>query len=72
MQTSIWSCGRKSALSFKSKRPPHISAMGLLHAHGGDKIWSLLMGRGIRDSHYSRRVDRAARRQGVQEEAELA
>lgn len=64
-------CGRESALSFKSKRP-HVPAIGLTHSHDGRKIWPLLMGRGRRCSHYSRGVDSAARRQGIQREAELA
>lgn len=63
-------CGRESASSLKSKGP-RVPAVGLTHSSDGWKMWPLLMGRGIRDSHYSRRADRT-KRQGIQREAELA
>lgn len=70
MQTSTGSCGRKSALSFKSEGPPY-PALDCL-APMMERFGLLMgMGMGIRCSHYSPRVDRAARRQGVQE-AEFA
>lgn len=37
MQTSIMSCGRKSALCFKSKRP-HIPATRQTQSHGGGRV----------------------------------
>lgn len=47
------------------------SSTGQLYSHDEGKIWPLSMD-GLRCSHYSRGFDRAARRQGIQGEAELA